>query len=168
MTTRTAVQLMLDSELPMELVLPSDGDAGVSTTRPVSSVSTITSTCTSRPPRVLITLIATAAVGLLPTSCRWRIVSAIFAAASSAVTISGGHPFQNGDAVYLTTTGALPTGLTASTTYFIIKNDADSFWLATSLANAAAGTKIATSGSQSGTHTAVAGAIDLTLSKAFA
>ena len=78
------------------------------------------------------------------------------------------HGLRSGDKLQLTTSGALPTGLTASTTYFVIYNDANSFWLATSLANAAAGTKIATSGSQSGTHTAVAGAIDLSLNKAFA
>ncbi len=77
------------------------------------------------------------------------------------------HGRKTGDQIQFTTTGALPTGLTASTTYFVIKNDADSFWLATSRANAAAATKIATSGTQSGTHTAVACEIDLTLAKAF-
>lgn len=65
------------------------------------------------------------------------------------------HGLASGDAIYLTTTGALPTGLSANTRYWIIKNDANSFWLATSLANALAGTKITTTGSQSGTHTAV-------------
>jgi hypothetical protein len=78
------------------------------------------------------------------------------------------HGLKTGDRLQLTTTGALPTGLSSSTTYFVIKNDANSFWLATSLANAAAGTKITTSGSQSGTHTAVACAIDVSLNKAFA
>lgn len=78
------------------------------------------------------------------------------------------HGLKTGDRLQITTTGALPTGLTTSTTYFVVKNDNNSFWLATSLANAAASTRITTTGSQSGTHTAVAGAIDLTLSKAFA
>lgn len=64
------------------------------------------------------------------------------------------HGLATGDSIYLTTTGALPTGLSANTRYWIIKNNADSFWLASSLANALAGTKIATSGSQSGVHTA--------------
>lgn len=65
-----------------------------------------------------------------------------------------GHGFVTGDKLFLTTTGALPTGLTANTIYYVIGNDANSFWLATTLANAIAGTKIATSGTQSGVHTA--------------
>ena len=71
------------------------------------------------------------------------------------------HGLNTGQKLQLTTTGALPTGLTASTTYFAIRESADTFSLATTLANAAAGTKIATSGSQSGTHTAVACAITI-------
>lgn len=58
-----------------------------------------------------------------------------------------------GNVVYFTTTGALPTGLTASTPYFVIPVNANSFQLATTPANAIAGTAINTSGSQSGTHT---------------
>ena len=56
--------------------------------------------------------------------------------------------------IILSTTGALPTGLTAGTVYYYIRQDATTGWLATSLANAQAGTKINTSGSQSGVHTA--------------
>lgn len=63
------------------------------------------------------------------------------------------HGLATGDAVTLATTGALPTGLTAGTTYFVVKIDADTFNLATTLANALAATKITTSGSQSGVHT---------------
>jgi microcystin-dependent protein len=75
-------------------------------------------------------------------------------AAPGVVSLTS-HGMATGDAIYLTTTGALPTGLSVNTKYWVIKNDADSFWLATSLANALAATKITTSGSQSGTHTAV-------------
>lgn len=63
------------------------------------------------------------------------------------------HGLVTGDQVYLTTTGALPTGLSANTLYYVVKIDANTFNLATSRANAYAATKIATSGSQSGTHT---------------
>lgn len=73
--------------------------------------------------------------------------------ASPGVVTSSSHPLITGDCIHLTTTGALPTGLTASTNYYVIYKDANSFWLATTLANAIAGTKINTSGSQSGTHT---------------
>lgn len=73
-------------------------------------------------------------------------------AAPGVVTLNS-HGLATGDAVIPTTTGALPTGLTAGTTYFVIKVDANTFRLATTLANALAPTPINTSGSQSGTHT---------------
>lgn len=72
--------------------------------------------------------------------------------ATPGVFTLNNHNLQLGDPVYLTTTGALPTGLTANTTYYAIPINANTFNLATTLANAIAGTKIATSGTQSGTH----------------
>lgn len=64
------------------------------------------------------------------------------------------HGLNVGDAVYLTTTGAFPTGLSANTLYYVSTGTAaDTFNLSTSRANAYAGTKIATTGSQSGVHT---------------
>ncbi len=74
--------------------------------------------------------------------------------ANPAVVTLTGHGLVTGDAVTLATTGALPTGLTAGTTYYVVYVTADTFSLATSLANALAGTKIETTGTQSGTHTA--------------
>ena len=53
--------------------------------------------------------------------------------------------------------GALPTGISAATKYYVIANNADSFFVATSIANALAGTptKIAyTAPAGTGTHTA--------------
>lgn len=76
--------------------------------------------------------------------------------ATPGVVTHTAHGLQTGNRLQLTTTGTLPTGLTASTTYWVIKIGADSYWLATTLANAAAGTKIATSSAGSGVHTAVA------------
>lgn len=72
--------------------------------------------------------------------------------ATPGVLTLTGHGFQTGDGLYLTTSGALPTGLSANTRYFAIRVDANTIRLATSYANAIAGTAIATSGSQSGTH----------------
>lgn len=63
------------------------------------------------------------------------------------------HGFETSDGVYFTTTGALPTGLAQNTQYFAIKVDANTFRLATTRANADAGTAIATTGVQSGIHT---------------
>lgn len=75
--------------------------------------------------------------------------------ASPGVVSLTSHGLSTGDKVYLTTTGALPTGLSASTTYYVVKVDANSFKLTSSYANAVATTPtvINTSGSQSGTHT---------------
>jgi hypothetical protein len=64
------------------------------------------------------------------------------------------HGLYDGATVVFSTTGALPTGVTAGTTYFVTVVTADTFKISTSIANQAAGTFITTSGSQSGTHTA--------------
>ena len=74
--------------------------------------------------------------------------------ATPAVVTITAHGLATGSGVFLTTSGALPTGLTANTLYYVISTGANTFNLATTLANAIAGTAIATSGTQSGTHTA--------------
>ncbi|AXH47312.1 minor tail protein [Microbacterium phage Eden] len=80
--------------------------------------------------------------------------SATITIGASAVVTKTAHGMQTGQMVWFTTTGALPTGLAANTTYYIRTIDANSFRLYTTLAAAeSAGTAITTSGSQSGTHT---------------
>lgn len=72
--------------------------------------------------------------------------------ASPAVfTTPAAHGLQAGDQVIFQTTGALPTGLTAGTTYYVISAGltATSFEVAAT----AGGSAINTSGVQSGTHT---------------
>ena len=76
--------------------------------------------------------------------------------ASPGVVTWTGHGFETGNMVSFSSSGSLPTGITAGTTYFVIYNTANSFWLATTLENAVAGIKINTSGTQSGTHTGFA------------
>lgn len=63
------------------------------------------------------------------------------------------HGITTGQKVYFTTTGALPTGLTANTTYWINVTGVNTFNVATSYANLIAGTYITTTGTQSGVHT---------------
>ncbi|MGH6843115.1 MAG: phage tail baseplate protein, partial [Methylocella sp.] len=81
---------------------------------------------------------------------------------SSTVTITIGSPgvvtwtahgLSNGQAVRFTTTGALPTGLAASTVYFVVSAATNTFQVAASPGGAA----INTSGSQSGVHTCTTG-----------
>ncbi len=68
------------------------------------------------------------------------------------------HGFVTGDLGQLTTSSALPTGFSLSTNYFVIKVTADTYRLASSLANATAGTYIrpTTTGTGNQTFTLVA------------
>lgn len=81
--------------------------------------------------------------------------------ATPGVVTWTGHGLVSGMQLQLTTTGALPTGLSASTTYWVNVVNANTFNLSTSIANLQAGTFIATSGSQSGVHTAVSASITI-------
>lgn len=84
-----------------------------------------------------------------------------FDVTSEVVTLTIANPcvvtttkdLKTGTPVKFTTTGSLPTGLTAGTTYYWIRTSATTGNLATSKANALAGTTITTTGSQSGDHT---------------
>lgn len=73
--------------------------------------------------------------------------------ASPAVVSKTGHGYSSGDKILFRTTGALPTGVTAGTVYFVSATDltADTFKFSAT----DGGAVINTSGSQSGTHTLV-------------
>lgn len=76
--------------------------------------------------------------------------------ASPGVITWTAHGHSNGTGVVFTTTGALPTGLTAGVTYYIVNASTNTFQVAATVG----GTAINTSGSQSGTHTATTGEND--------
>lgn len=69
--------------------------------------------------------------------------------ASPGVFTSAAHGLNVGDRLALTTTGALPTGLTAGISFFVVVTTTDTF----QLARIPGGAAINTSGSQSGVHT---------------
>ena len=76
--------------------------------------------------------------------------------ASPGVVTWTAHGKSAGDAVRFQTTGALPTGITAGTTYYVSVTSlaSNSFTLSDTRAHALAGTDpVNTSGSQSGVHT---------------
>lgn len=77
----------------------------------------------------------------------------IISNANPCVVTQNGHGLVWGSAVYFTTTGALPTGLSPNVVYYVGYVDANTFKLCTTIANAMAGTYIATSSAGSGTHT---------------
>lgn len=76
------------------------------------------------------------------------------------------HGFKTADNVGLSSTGAVPTGLTALTTaYYIIPVDASTVAFATSRANAFAGTKVNLTAVGSGVGTMQQGALGITHSE---
>jgi hypothetical protein len=72
--------------------------------------------------------------------------------ASPGVITWTANGLTNDSTVKFSTTGALPTGITAGTTYFVVNVAANTFQVSATQG----GTAINTSGSQSGVHTAVA------------
>ena len=86
-----------------------------------------------------------ASVGAVPNPVTITIAS------PGVLTLSSGS-LIDGQAVVLLTSGALPTGLTSGTVYYVGGSSGSSFRLATTFANAIAGTYITTTGTQSGTH----------------
>lgn len=71
--------------------------------------------------------------------------------AAPGVVTETAHGRATGDAIQLATTGALPTGLVAATTYFLNVIDANTY----NLRLTPEGANITTTGTQSGTHTIV-------------
>lgn len=68
---------------------------------------------------------------------------------STDVFTSAGHGLSNGDIIQVSTTGTLPTGLSASTNYYIINKTTDTFQVST----AEGGSAVDMSSTGSGTHT---------------
>lgn len=77
---------------------------------------------------------------------------------SNLITVTGAddhanNELQTGQAVVYTSSGSVITGLTSGNTYYLIRNAYNQFSLATSVANANAGTVITLSSDGSGTQT---------------
>jgi hypothetical protein len=72
---------------------------------------------------------------------------------TSTDVITVGRNIPTGTPIIFTSTGTLPTGLTSGTTYYAINNSSTTIKVASSLANAQAGTAIDITGTGSGTHT---------------
>jgi hypothetical protein len=68
--------------------------------------------------------------------------------ASGTVMSATAHPFTNGDAVRVMTSGTAPTGLSTLTTYYIVSANTNDFGLATT----PGGSAVNTTGAGSGTH----------------
>lgn len=86
-------------------------------------------------------------------SNEWANATVTITNATPAVVTWTGHGMSTGQSITFTTSGGLPTGLSANTQYFVTVVNADTFKLSTSLATVASATFIATSSAGSGTHT---------------
>lgn len=75
-------------------------------------------------------------------------------ASPGVITWAGGHGLEAGSPVSFVTTGALPTGIVAGTVYYVLAAGLTATTF--SVAATPGGTAIATSGTESGTHTATA------------
>ncbi len=75
------------------------------------------------------------------------------ASSSSGLLLTYTNDFNTGSKVRFTTTTTLPTGLSLATDYWIVRVSATTCRVATSLANALAGTVIAYTDAGTGTHT---------------
>lgn len=95
-----------------------------------------------------------ASVGVSP------IQSTISIAAPGVVTLPVGYSINNGTGITLTTTGALPGGLSVGTVYFVVSSTGNTFSLALTVGGAPITT---TSGSASGLYFVSQRGIDLTL-----
>src|SRR3990167_11528672 len=71
--------------------------------------------------------------------------------ASPCIVTWTAHGFTTGTIVIFTTTGALPTGITAGQHYYLTVLTVDTFTISATLLNPV---EITTTGTQSGTHTA--------------
>lgn len=85
--------------------------------------------------------------------------------ASPGVVTFTTHQLANGDPIKFTTTGALPTGITSGTVYYVRVIDANTFHLYDTLAHAidtgSTTGRVNTSVSQSGVHTAYVWGVDV-------
>lgn len=133
---------------------PTPGSTG---TVSFSQMTFATGSATDWPASVKSVVLVTTADNSGKAICAWNLLvtkaagAVTVTIASPAVFTFNSHGLVAGDAVVFTTTGALPTGLTAGTVYYVIATGltTNNFEVATTVGGAA----VNTSGTQSGTHT---------------
>jgi len=91
-------------------------------------------------------------LGTLSSSTSFTIATGDVNTSNGELT-EAGHTLALGDVVTLSSSGGLPTGFSANTAYYVTAVQTNTFKLASSFANAQAGTYITPSTTGSGTHT---------------
>jgi hypothetical protein len=104
---------------------------------------------------MLIDVLAWIRVTSVTTTTAQNIISTntFTASSSSGLLLTYTNDWQNFSKVRFTTTGTLPTGLSLATDYWLVRVSATTARVATSYANAIAGTVIAFTDAGTGTHT---------------
>lgn len=135
------------------LLIPISGSAWISTIQAGNQIQG-TNTNDNAPVGSLGEIITS---GLCPGSAATATITVTIA--TPGVVTWTAHGLTGACPVVFTTTGALPTGITSGTTYYVVPSSitTNTFQIATTVANALAGTAIATSGTQSGTQTGTGG-----------
>jgi len=95
----------------------------------------------------------------ISTSLQASVVTITIATPGVVTWFQGSHGMTGNEAIVFTTTGALPTGLTAGTTYYVLASGITATTF--SVAATPGGTAIDTTGAQSGIHTATVGGLSI-------
>lgn len=93
----------------------------------------------------------------ISTTMQSSVVTITIATPGVVTWFTGNHGMSGGESIVFTTTGALPTGLTAGTTYYVLAAGITATTFRVSLTPG--GAAVNTSGAQSGIHTATVGAV---------
>jgi len=138
--------------------IPHGGDIGAAgdSYKHLINASAFTAAATTMPAvLMLIDLLAFHRVTSVTTATSQNTITSntFTASSSSGLLLTYTNDFSNYQKVIFTTTGTLPTGLALNTDYWLIRVSATTARVATSYANAKAGTAIAYTDAGTGTHT---------------
>lgn len=95
----------------------------------------------------------------ISTTLQSSVVTITIATPGVVTWFYGAHGMSGGESIVFTTTGALPTGITAGTTYYVLAASITSTTFR--ISDTPGGTAIDTTGTQSGIHTATVGSVSV-------
>lgn len=84
-------------------------------------------------------------------SKHFSVTFTVTVASPAVITTTAAHELYDGDSIELYTTGALPTGLSTSIIYYVVRDGITATTFQVSLYRG--GSSVITTGTQSGTHT---------------